>query len=177
MTPPILHLNEIPDEGLTLDVLLDAGWMRSALQDTGFEPARDPAGRATIRIDKKGRDVLLSGTVDASLTTECVRCLAEMPVQVHSDFTLHLEPATARPAVPPGREIELAAHELDMDYYENDRIDLGQWIREQILLEVPSYPACPSGCKEPLVVPSQDVSGEAGKGSRLAPVKKSTEKE
>jgi uncharacterized metal-binding protein YceD (DUF177 family) len=177
MPLPTIHLNEVPEDGLTVEATLDAAWLRSALVETGYEPASDPAGRATLRLDKHGRDVLLSGTVDAKLTSACVRCLTGVPLDVHAEFTLNLEPATTRPH--PGRkeEVELTADELDVDVYENDRIDLGHWVREQILLEAPAYPTCPERCAEPIEVPQPNPIERDAIDPRLAPLKKLTNKE
>jgi len=42
---------------------------------------------------------------------------------------------------------ELKSEELDLSFYRNDEIDIGEIVKEQVLLAVPMKPLCDSGCK------------------------------
>lgn len=181
MALPIIQLKDIPADGLTVDASIDAGWLRRELETTGFEPASDPAGTAHVRVDLSGRDVILTGNARVKLRGECVRCLAPVELEVAPEFTLHLVPAPTAPrasnaAGTPRRskhaEVELSAEELDQDVYEDERVDLGHWVREQILLEAPAHPTCPDACANPIVAPQPaDAAGERHAiDPRLAPL-------
>jgi uncharacterized protein len=182
MTLPTIQFRDIPDDGLAVDAPLSASWLGGQLEGTGIEPARDPAGVAHLRLDKSGRDVIVSGTVEAAVRAECVRCLEPVSLDLRTTFSLTLRP---RPPAEPERvggrdDIELEAQELDEDYYEHDRIELGRWVREQILLEAPSFPSCPAGCAQPLTLPVRHDAGTQGAAEidpRLAPLKKLAKKE
>jgi uncharacterized protein len=177
MTLPILQLRDIPEDGLTLDAPLDAAWLGHVLADSGLTPAGDPAGSAHVRVQLNGREVLLTGTVEAKLRAQCVRCLADTEVSVRSEFALNLEP---RPAArgPKGKqsEVELTSDELDVDYYDDEKIDLGHWVREQILLEAPTHPVCPDGCREPISAPSAPEGERGSPDPRLSPLMKLVKK-
>jgi uncharacterized protein len=185
MSLPIVQLNEIPDEGLTIDAPLAADWLRDALAAAGFAPREGDVGRATLRLDRHDRDVSLSGQVEARVSAECVRCLATTPVDIAAEFTLNLRPAApARRSSAKAAEVELSEDELDNDVYENDRIDVGHWVREQLLLEAPAHPACEPECAVPLphvgTAPSPnpaDAVGDDKIDPRLLPLKKLANKE
>lgn len=179
MTLRVVSIDDIPDEGLALDEPLDQAWLVAALENSGYAPAKGGAdARASLRLDRQqGRDVLLTGTVHASLETQCVRCLEPLDVQVSSEFTLHLEPRP--PHDPEARrrdEIELTADELDVDYYDDEQIDLPHWVREQILLDAPAYPRHEHDCALPgastTAAPDPSSEGATRIDPRLLPLQK-----
>jgi uncharacterized metal-binding protein YceD (DUF177 family) len=82
---------------------------------------------------------------------------------------LLLEPADgARASVggAAGAELELRAEDLDADVYQDDKIDLGCWLREQVLLETPVHPRHPGDCPVPLLLPQ---ASPAGRGAAVDP--------
>ncbi len=177
MTLPTFHLRDIPDDGITVDTDLDRATLLGMLEESEFTPAGDPAGHVHVRIDKHDRDVTLVGKVDAKLSATCVRCLEPCEVTSHADFVLHLTPAPA--GVDPKRahsEVDLAESDLDADHYENDRIELDRWVREQILLEAPVNPECPQGCSAPIQMPATEEKAERSVDPRLAPLQNFSKK-
>jgi uncharacterized protein len=170
MSLPAIHLRDIPDDGLTVDAPLDGAWLGLDHADSGYSPVDARKATAHVRHEKHGRDVTLTGTVDAPVQAPCVRCLEPVALDVHADFALHLEPKPAKSPHAPHEELDLKADELDADYYENDTIDLDRWVREQVLLEVPTHPSCPEPCVHPIVAPREErAHGEID--PRLAPLK------
>ncbi|MBI5518118.1 MAG: DUF177 domain-containing protein [Deltaproteobacteria bacterium] len=167
MAPPIVQLDAIPLEGLSLDLTLEHGWLRDLLEPTGAAPAGDRAQTASVRLDLQGREVLVSGSLHLTLQAPCVACLEPVQFPVGQSFQLLLEPAAVKntPARP-GEEVELTADELDTDTYTDDKIDLGHWLREQVLLETPVHPRHAGECPAPLNVPETSV---AGRGSAVDP--------
>lgn len=45
-----------------------------------------------------------------------------------------------------GREYEFGAHEADLDEYDGEKVVLDEFVREAILLELPSFPLCKEDC-------------------------------
>ncbi len=179
MTLRVVAIDEIPeDTGLALDEPLDASWLKTALEGSGFEAnasAEGPRGHVALRLDRQqGREVLLTGTARATLDTTCVRCLETLTVAVVAEFTLHLEP---RPAVDPNAklrdEAELTADELDVDYFDDDDIDVPHFVREQLLLEAPAYPRHEHDCALPGASTTAPPEGGGPRiDPRLAPLQK-----
>jgi uncharacterized protein len=176
MTLPSFQLRDIPDDGITVEAALDAATLGSMLEGSEFAPVGDPPGQTRVRIDKHDRDVTLVGTVDATLRGTCARCLEPVDLPVHADFVLHLTPAAGAGALRAHEEIDLKPEDLDEDHYVDDRIELAQWIREQILLEAPQFPECPKGCAAPIQMPATEAKTEHTVDPRLAPLQQFSKK-
>lgn len=176
MPLPRFQLRDIPDEGLTVDTALDATTLRAMLDGSEYAPGGDPSGKVTVRIDTLERDVILVGTVDASLRGTCVRCLEPVDVATHADFSLHLRPANAVSAHGVRDEVELAPEELDEDQYDGEVVELDRWVREQILLEAPQFPQCAGECAAPIQLPAIEAEPAHAVDPRLAPLQKFSKK-
>lgn len=156
MSFPKVHLRDIPDSGADYSFVVDGPWLSTALEGTDFKPASDPAGTMSVGMNLSGDDVVLRGKGSVLLATECVRCLEALNVKVDCDFSLLLEPASSvkRPASGGSddeSEYELSDDELDRDVYHDDTVEVGSWVREQILIELPAHPAHES-CSPPAVI-------------------------
>lgn len=186
IAPPIITVDTIPTEGLSLSVDLDPAWLGEILEDTEVAVAAPAPGvespSARVRLDVDGRNVLMTGDFRLDLTATCVACLDPFALRLAAPFTLHLTPvAPAINVVQRGKgpppEVELSADELDADTYHDGRIELGTWLREQILLEVPLHPRHEGDCPVPLVAldasassPLTDTPQPPGLDPRLAPL-------
>lgn len=171
--PPTISIDQIPEsEGLSLELTLDPAWLAEVLADTEVAPTGEP-GHARLRLDAEGRDVTVSGEFSLRVRAECVACLEPVELPVGTGFQLNLEPASARAAARAALpdEVELTSDELDVDEYQDDRVDLAHWLREQVLLEVPLHPRHPEECPTPLRVEAQ-TSNEPTIDPRLMPLLK-----
>jgi uncharacterized metal-binding protein YceD (DUF177 family) len=176
--PPSIRVETIPEEGLQLELSLDPAWLTSVLADAQMRPAGDKPGRARVRLDLAEKDVIVSGTVKATLAAACVACLEDVTVPVEGEFTLVLSPAASQRAHKPHEEVELTSDELDTDVFENDTIDLSHWLREQILLAAPVHPRHEGECPRPLIPDAPKNGGSQREiDPRLAPLMKLTRKE
>lgn len=97
-------------------------------------------------IFKDKRQFRLIGTVRTTLELLCSRCLEGFEWPVEAQFDLRYQPHTANlaPGNTPEREIE--EDDLSTAFYENDEIDLGQLMREQLYLTLPMKPLCREDC-------------------------------
>lgn len=99
---------------------------------------KDPA-RATsplnyiLHVQRDNEDLLVTGSVSATFSIDCGRCLQPVEIQVH------LDPYTT--------EIPIQA--------EDATIDLTEALREDILLTLPSYPRCEDGNVKPRECPAE----------------------
>jgi uncharacterized protein len=86
----------------------------------------------------------LVGSVKTTLELPCSRCLEPYTLPVDSAFDLRYLPH----ALNEGEgEREVEEDDLTTAFYENEQIDLGQLIREQLYLAMPMKPLCRDGCK------------------------------
>jgi len=103
----------------------------------------DPVSLA-FDIHKDQRQFRLVGQVSTVLELICSRCLEPFTVPVDAAFDLRYQPHTEN-AGEGEREIE--EDDLTTAFYENDAIDLGQLMREQLYLSLPMKPLCRDECR------------------------------
>ena len=110
--------------------------------DDAFRVAAPVALAFDIHKDKD--QFRLVGSVRTTLELPCSRCLEPYTWPVDSSFDLRYQPH-ARNTGEGEREIE--EDDLTTAFYENETIDLGQLMREQLYLALPMKPLCRDECK------------------------------
>ena len=177
MAPPVILFDRIPDDGLQQELVLDETWLMEVFASAGLAAVPGVPGSASIRLDRDGRNVFLSGRFEASAQTDCVACLERMTLSLCADLVLHLEPpGGTKPGKVVHEEVELSRDELDVDVYTDDRIDLAHWLREAILLESPLHPRH-EVCPVKLEMPAAPPLARVGIDPRLAPLARFFKKE
>ncbi|MEW6585621.1 MAG: DUF177 domain-containing protein [Nitrospirota bacterium] len=155
---------EIPEEGLNIDVE----------ENIESDVVRGPV-RGQFKIDKVGAEVLVRGKLTADFELQCSRCLKNFRdvAAIHVDVVYHpVEELKGE------EHYEIAADELDMDFYTGDELDLSNLINEQTVLNVPMKPLCTETCKGICPRCGQDLNlgscNCAGRATdpRLEPLKK-----
>jgi uncharacterized protein len=144
MALPVLHLIEIPQDGLSLSCDVQA-------DELGLDPedVRIPGGLAlSLTAIKAGTTVHVTGTLGGTARRQCVRCLKEyddalwIPVvaEYFSDAELKAKPA--------GRDSEeQSGDDMDDVYaYTGETIELGEMLREHVILSAPMQPLCREEC-------------------------------
>ncbi len=86
----------------------------------------------------------LAGTVRTVLELPCSRCLEPFTIPVDASFDLRYQPHAENSGE---GEREIEEDDLTTAFYENDRIDLGQLMREQFYLALPMKPLCGDECR------------------------------
>jgi uncharacterized metal-binding protein YceD (DUF177 family) len=131
-------INEIGAEGLPLHVPVTAEWVAAACPDAELRPG--PRGLALDgRIEKMGEDYLLRANVRGELETSCSRCLE--PARVPIDVPLAVTFVSS--------EADKTDDDEDPDVValKGGEIDVGEEVRDEILLAVPINPLCSEGCR------------------------------
>jgi uncharacterized protein len=86
----------------------------------------------------------LAGSVKTSLDLSCSRCLEPFACPIDAQFDLRYQPHAENTG---DGEIEIEEDDLTTAFYEDERIDLGQLMREQFYLSVPMKPLCGDSCR------------------------------
>jgi uncharacterized protein len=94
--------------------------------------ASPPAADATLTVTRMASGLVFRLELTTQLTGPCVRCLGEARVAIAVDSTEVHEPD--------GDE------ELRSAYVDGGRLDLGQWARDAIALELPEQIICRTDC-------------------------------
>jgi len=99
-------------------------------------------------VTKDAQKVRLVGRVKATLELDCSRCLEPFPVQIDAPVDVLFLPADAVASKPSDDdELEVKDDDLNVSFYKDDQIDLGDVIREQFYLALPMKPLCTPDCR------------------------------
>ena len=94
-------------------------------------------------VDKDKDQFRLAGGLQTRVELPCSRCLEPYETPIDAAFDLRYQPRSTNTGE---GEREVQDDDLTTSFYENDEIDLGQLIREQIYLSLPMKPLCRENC-------------------------------
>jgi uncharacterized protein len=101
--------------------------------------------RVEGRASRKGDVIRLAGRISANVEVSCDRCLQAVRTPTEVEFEESFTPPEE--ASRPDTERELQRDDLHVSFYEGDAIDLGDLVREQLLLALPGRFVCREDCK------------------------------
>jgi uncharacterized protein len=139
-----IPLNTIPETGR--DVALDLGpkWFARWQEEDPQLGFSDAEVTGTVHLEKHGQDILVRGRLAGRFGLDCSRCLEAFSAPLQTDFDLLLVPGPEKVSA---EGEELAAPDLDLDFYTGEVVDLESIIREQIILMLPLKPLCTETCR------------------------------
>jgi len=141
----LLEIPRIPPEGLELDEALDPP---SLHLEGEKEFALRPGARLVCHVELvDGSTIHVRGRLSGSLETECARCLEPYPLVVGQELDLFYLPRAKGEPQEQEEEVELSDRDVVVGYYDGDRLDLGEAMREQIVLGLPLKPLCREDCR------------------------------
>jgi len=174
----VIEIPRIPPEGLDVDEALDAHNLHLE-GETEFRLG--PGARVACKVDlMDGTTVHVRGRLAGSVATECGRCLEDYELSVVQELDLfYLPRAQGRPQEQE-EEVELTDRDVVVGYYDGERIDLGEVLREQIVLGLPLRRLCREDCRGRCLSCGQDRNRttcscpppEEPADPRLAPLRK-----
>lgn len=128
-----IELSNILEEGSELSFEETPQELDLVYPDIAFEGGIQTQVRL-IRIEET---VTAQGAVRAGLILQCGRCIKPFSYPVHHRFKTDFNPKQA------GKEVE----DADLHFYTGRALDLGEFLREQILLALPMIPVCHADCR------------------------------
>jgi uncharacterized protein len=103
--------------------------------------------QVNLKLTNTGGAILVEGTLKTNVRLCCCRCLKEFD----QPLNLKMEEQYTRSDLLPKRtkdeEIELKEKDFVFDIGDNNMIDLGEAIRQNILVALPIKPLCKKTCK------------------------------
>lgn len=157
----VFPANDVETTGMAVAVTLPREWLSTQLADA--EVSAREEGQLQGRLSRSGKaDVVVRGRVRAKVAVPCARCLAPSAVDVDTELALLLRPRSeakltlgkrqpkpepaAKASAHKNREYEFSSEEAEIDEYDGERVVLDGFVREAILLELPSFPLCSETC-------------------------------
>jgi uncharacterized protein len=163
----LIDIPRIPPAGLDLDEALDPAAVHL---DGDTEVSLRPGGRLRGHLEVvDGTTLHVRGRLDAAVEIECARCLERYSVELGQELDLFYLPRAPEQPEEQEEDVELSDRDVVVGYYENDRLDLGEVVREQILLGLPLKPLCRADC--------QGLCPRCGKNRNVSPCGCSPEEE
>lgn len=135
----LVERSRIPPEGLDLQVREEPHWEGV----NGLWISLTPV-EASFHLERKGDGILARGTFTTTAVVLCSRCSEPVSVPLSDQFVVLFVGAQATFL---GEEVELTAAEMDVDVLRNDRLDLSELLRENVLLNLPLQPLCRAECR------------------------------
>jgi uncharacterized protein len=130
----VIKVSELDEQGLSVT---DPSALERAFSDPSWR-----LETVSLQIDPDGVDVFVHGRVGATVPQTCSRCLESFPARVDAPVDVRLVP---RPAT--ADTLELGADDLDVDFYENDLLDLDRVVETETTLALPMKPLCRADCR------------------------------
>ncbi|PYQ15132.1 MAG: hypothetical protein DMF80_10345 [Acidobacteria bacterium] len=141
----VINVSRIPPEGLGVEESLEPGEVHLEGEES-FTLA--PGGRLESRLERAEDDsVHVRGTLSARLRLQCGRCLESFELPVEQDLDLFYLRRRHDDQDGEEDEVELSDRDMVVAYYDGDRLDLGEMVREQFFLTVPLKRLCREECR------------------------------
>lgn len=137
----LIVLTHLPADGLKFEHQYEADELD--LSQHEFDLPQPPLVNG--RVTNLGQEMRVKGSLRATLAAVCDRCLETVTLPLAADFDLYYLPATAHSDK--AGETELLERDLDVSYYQHDRIDVDELVLEQLELGLPARILCTEECK------------------------------
>jgi uncharacterized protein len=174
----LIETTRIPPEGLDVDEALDPARLRLE-GESDF--ALDPGARVRAHVELvDGSTVHVRGRLEAGVSLECGRCLDRYGAPAGQELDLFFLPREKERPRDEEEDVQLSDREVVVGYYEGDRLDLADVIREQLILSLPLRRLCREECRGlcPTCGKNRNSSDcgcpppEDGEDPRLAPLRR-----
>lgn len=143
-------IDDIPEEGLEVEASEADPWFKEIVKDALGDAFDDDSASVKVSVDRVEANVNIDGTVELTSHPTCDRCCVRY--EFKESFPLHtvlapLYESRRQQEMAGEEEVELVKEDLEFQFYEGDRFDLGEVIRERIVLDEPMKHVCSEDCK------------------------------
>lgn len=178
--PLVIHVDSIKENAQPYQADISRELIDQALRaEPPTEFHADGASHFTGNLTKFGRKILVRGKFSVPLVGACRRCVRPVPSTELTELVRTYVPRDDRSLEPRGKRAKREQARADKDeegtaasfdpetvdeeVYDGKEIDLGEAIREQILLALPPAPVCREDCKGLCATCGKDLNeGECG---------------
>ena len=115
-------------------------YRKNQIRDFGFPPFLD----VDLVYYRSGQEIFFKGALGGKLEGSCSRCLNNYSFLLTKEFDFVLSPDPSKLV---RRVEELRQEDLGLSYYSTDEINLTPFIREQVMLALPTQPLCKEDCR------------------------------
>jgi len=136
----VINIDDIPeDEEYKFDLVAKPDYFKVDPEEGILRKDVSVCGR----LSKAGREVFLKGTISTEIEQVCSRCLEPHVFPVQAALTSHYVPAPEELET----DMELHSSDTDVEFFNDNRIDMTQAVYDQMLLSLPLVQLCREDCK------------------------------
>ena len=139
-----IDLSHVPDEGQEVKLGVPADRVSLEKAEVQLSDRVEVKGQLD-RVDEAS--FRLDGSLSATVELSCVRCLEPLRLDLNEPLDLLFLPSSANVAPGKDEERELSDEDLAVSFYQDNKIDVGLLIREQVYLALPMKPICRDDCQ------------------------------
>ncbi len=137
-----ISLQELELRTVRFDVAVPAGEIE---YDYQFRQKSSLVAHGTVElVNQSLGEIRIRGSLSVAIEVACDRCLEAVEFPVAKNFELFYQPAGDYQG---GGEEELEEVDSEIAYYDGDRLDLNEILREVVLLALPMRFVCGDDCK------------------------------
>lgn len=138
-----IPLSRVPDEGVDLDIEVETGEL--GLEEGFWPPLRGV--RLIGRLERTGSsEAVFRGRARGIFRLQCGVGLAEFDFPVDEAVVAYFMPRPSAAGADVEDEIELGEDDLEAAYLDDETLNLGPPLRDQLGLAIPLQPKCPGMC-------------------------------
>ncbi len=143
-------VEDIPEEGLSIRASETDRWLTESLRDALGEAFCDDGHAALdLQLLRVEQNVTLEGELSLTTHRPCDRCLVRFEERLAVPLHAVLAPlyeSRRQQEREEGLGVDVVREDLEFGFYEGDRIDLADVIRENVLLDAPMKHLCREDC-------------------------------
>ena len=146
-----VFIDDVPEEGLTLNVTTDDQWFLEVVKEAIPDHfVKGDSAKLVVTLIKCEDNISITGEVTLRSHPNCDRCLKAYLEEKKIPFHVVMAPLFESERQRENEsevEKELVRDDMEFSYYEGDRIDMSDIVREQIVLDEPLKHLCSEDCK------------------------------
>lgn len=136
----VFDIEDITEDGLDFSLKVERD--RFKIDQTDCSLCQDVSIEGTLR--NVSRDIYLSGQIKTEVLMSCARCLEPVRNLVDCEISVKFVPQGKAPKLK--SETELREDDIDSEHYTDNKVDITQSVRDQILLAAPLVCLCKRDC-------------------------------
>jgi uncharacterized protein len=138
-----LSIKELELRKLRFDKTFEPGAIDFAGEDMEQSTPLHVTGTAELLAHSDG-EVRVQGQYEVVMEAQCDRCLGRARFPLKASFDLYYRPAAE---IAREEEVAIDEDEAEIGFYEGSGMELGDILREQVLLALPMQRVCNEACK------------------------------
>jgi uncharacterized protein len=135
----IIDLDKITEASFPLDVKISAGEIDLGSEDVILKNDVELKGA----IEKHIYEIDIAGNIKAAAEINCDRCLSPIQTTLEIPFKISYISSEYESSE---KEMQIGGDDLDVDFYEDEKLDLAKLVREQIILNSSKTALCKPDC-------------------------------